>query len=191
VGELLVVRHGETGWSRDLRHTGLTDVPLTESGRRDAKAVGALLAGRDIALALCSPLSRARDTAQLALGEVPPLDDRLVEWDYGEVEGRTTADYRLSHPGWTLWRDGCPGGETVAEVGSRADSVLAEVVPVLEEGDVLLVAHGHLLRIVVARRLGLAPEGGALFALQPATLGIVGSEHGAPALRGWNLAPAS
>ncbi len=184
-----MVRHGETEWSRDLRHTGRTDVPLTERGRRDARAVGALLADRDIALALCSPLSRARETAQLALGEVPRLDERLMEWDYGEVEGRTTAEFRLTHPGWTVWRDGCPGGETVEDVAARADAVLADVAPVLDRGDVLLIAHGHLLRILVARRLGLAPRDGALFLLEPATLGVVGAEHDVPALHAWNLRP--
>jgi broad specificity phosphatase PhoE len=189
MGELVLVRHGETEWSRQGRHTGRTDVPLTPTGRAEAARLPPLLADFDFVLARSSPLARAADTARIALGRDVPADERLVEWDYGEVEGRTTADYRRSRPDWLLWRDGCPGGESVADVGHRVDALLADVVPALVDGDVLLVAHGHLLRVLAARRLGLAPTVGACFILEPAAVSVLGTEHEIPAVRRWNIAP--
>lgn len=191
MGDLVLVRHGETAWSREQRHTGRTDVPLTERGRRQGERLRAVLAGRSWAAVRTSPLSRAAQTAQLALGYDPPSDPRLMEWDYGQVEGRTTEDWRASHPGWVLWRDGCPEGESADQVGARADAVLAGVAAELEAGDVLLVAHGHLLRVLTARRLGLGASAGRLFVLDPATVSVLGAEHGEPAMRSWNLPPVT
>jgi probable phosphoglycerate mutase len=185
VSDVVLVRHGETEWSRAGRHTGRTDVPLTERGRAEARTAGEELAGRRFALVLSSPLSRARDTAALAgYGEHVQLRDDLLEWDYGAEEGRTTAEIQRDRPGWTVWDPGPDGGETVADVGARADRVLAEIRAV--EGDVLVFAHGHLLRILAARWLGLEPDGGRLFALDPATISELGYEHGRPVIRAWN-----
>ncbi|MHB8641880.1 MAG: histidine phosphatase family protein [Gaiellaceae bacterium] len=186
--EALLVRHGETEWSRDGRHTGRTDVPLTEHGREQALAVGAALRGRTFACVLVSPLSRALETCRLAgFGDRALSRDELVEWDYGEYEGRTTGEIRAERPGWLLWRDGVPGGETVEAVGVRADRVIAELRQT--GGDALVVAHGHMLRILAARWLGLEPAGGRLFALDPATLSSLGYERETAVIRRWNLAP--
>jgi broad specificity phosphatase PhoE len=182
---IVLVRHGETEWSRAGKHTGRTDVPLTERGRREAEAVGADLQGRRFALVLTSPLARAAETCRLAgLGEVAEKRDDLMEWDYGAYEGRETIDIREEHPGWTLWRDGVPEGETIAEVQARADRVIAELRSVA--GDVAVFAHGHLLRVVAARWLGLEPAAGRLFALDPATISILGYERETPVIRMWN-----
>lgn len=186
MGELLLVRHGETDWSRQGRHTGRTDVELTGPGREQAAEVGRLLVGRSPVRVLASPLVRASDTARLALGAAPPTDDRLLEWDYGQLEGLTTEQWLADHPDWVLWRDGCPGGESPGQVAARAESLLAELVGELDRGDVLLFAHGHVLRVLAARWLGLAPAAGALFVLDPATLSVLGTEHGRPAMRMWN-----
>ncbi|MGW1075487.1 histidine phosphatase family protein [Streptomyces sp. NPDC002537] len=195
MSELLLVRHGETEWSRSGRHTGLTDVPLTERGERQAESLRPLLAGRRIATVLASPLKRAVRTAELA-GLDPETDPDLHEWDYGGYEGITTDEIHRTRPDWYLWDDGVvPGpaghpGETVAQVGARADRVLARVGPWLREpdgGDVVLVAHGHFLRVLTARRLGLPPAAGALFRLDTATVSRIGTEHGRPALVAWNL----
>ena len=146
---LVVVRHGETEWSRSGQHTGRTDIPLTDEGRRQAELIRTALAGFDFALVLVSPLERARQTADLmGLGNAELRDD-LAEWDYGTYEGLTSAQIHELRPGWSLWVDGCPGGEDAAAVGARADRVLAEVRAV--DGDVALVAHGHLLRVLAAR----------------------------------------
>jgi broad specificity phosphatase PhoE len=184
-GEVVVVRHGETEWSRDGKHTGRTDVPLTERGRERAAAVGRALQGRRFARVLTSPLSRARETCRLAGygDEAVELAD-LAEWDYGAYEGRTTADIRRERPGWTLWADGVPEGETADQVAARADRALAEIASV--DGDVLVFAHGHVLRVLAARWLGLEPTAGALFALDPATLSVLGHEREARVLRSWN-----
>ena len=183
--EVVIVRHGETEWSRARRHTGRTDVPLTERGRDVAEAAGAALAGRRFALVLVSPLGRARETARLAgYGEQAQVRDDLLEWDYGEQEGLTTAEIRRARPGWTVWDPGPSGGETVAQVGERADHVIAELRAA--EGDCLVFAHGHLLRILAARWLGLPPVDGALLALDPATISILGYEHERPVIRAWN-----
>ena len=183
--EILLVRHGETEWSRTGKHTGRTDVPLTERGRQDAKAVGAALKDRRFALVLTSPLARAAETCRLAgLGEAAVRRDELAEWDYGAYEGRKTIDIRRERPGWTLWHDGVPDGEIAAQVGARTDRVIAELRSV--EGDAAVFAHGHLLRVLAARWLGLEPEGGRLFALDPATISILGYERETPVIRLWN-----
>jgi broad specificity phosphatase PhoE len=187
--EVGLVRHGETEWSRAGKHTGRTDVPLTEGGRNQAKMVGAALRSRRFAAVWTSPLSRALETCRLAgFGDVAVLKDELVEWDYGEYEGRTTLDIRSERPGWTLWRDGVPGGETVDEVRARADRALAEVASA--GGNVLVFAHGHVLRVLAARWLDLEPEGGRLFALDPATLSVLGFERETRVIKLWNQSVA-
>jgi broad specificity phosphatase PhoE len=186
--EVVLVRHGETEWSRDGKHTGRTDVPLTERGREQAEALGAALAGRRFELVLTSPLQRAAETCRLAgYGEVAQRRDALREWDYGAHEGRTTVEIREEHPGWTLWRDGVPGGETAAQVGARADSVIAELRSLA--GDAALFAHGHVLRVLAARWLGLEPAAGRLFALDTATISVLGYERETAVIRVWNESP--
>jgi len=183
--EVVLVRHGETDWSRVGKHTGRTDIPLTESGRQEAKTVGAALAKRRFALVLTSPLARAVETCRLAgLGDAAAERDDLREWDYGAYEGRTTAEIRAERRGWSLWRDGVPDGETAARVGERADRVIAELRSV--DGDIAVFAHGHLLRVLAARWLSLEPSAGQLFALDPATISIVGYERETPVIRLWN-----
>jgi broad specificity phosphatase PhoE len=183
--EVVLVRHGETEWSRTGQHTGSTDIPLTERGRQQANAVGAELRRRRFALVLTSPLSRAAETCRLAgLGDVAIPRDDLVEWDYGAYEGRKTIDIRKERSDWSLWRDGGPGGETPAQVAARADRVIAELRPI--DGDVAVFAHGHVLRVLAARWLGLEPSEGRLFALDPATISILGYERETPVIRMWN-----
>jgi probable phosphoglycerate mutase len=185
--EIVLVRHGETEWSRAGKHTGRTDIGLTEVGRRQAQVVGAELQKRRFAAVWTSPLSRAADTCRLAgFGDVAVSRDELMEWDYGEYEGRTTAEIRRERPGWTLWRDGVLRGETIEEVGARVDRVLAEAESV--DGDVILFAHGHVLRVLAARWLDLEPESGRLFALDPATLSVLGYERETRVVRLWNEA---
>jgi broad specificity phosphatase PhoE len=185
LNELWLARHGETEWSLARRHTGRTDVPLTARGERQAVALGERLRGVVFALVLASPLERARRTAELAgFGDRLAFDEDLMEVDYGEYEGRTTAEIHRARPGWDLWRDGCPGGETIADAAARAERVLARVRAA--DGPVLLVGHGHLTRALATRALTLAPDHGRHLALDPAGLSIVGSEHAAPALRLWN-----
>jgi len=183
--ELVLARHGETEWSKLGRHTGRTDVPLTAAGRSQAQALGAALAGRRFVRVLTSPSSRAVETCRLAgFGEVAESRNELLEWDYGLYEGRTTVEIRGERPDWTLWRDGVPGGETLAQVGERVDRLLAELADVT--GAVLVFAHGHLLRILAARWLDLDPSYGRLFALDPATISILGYEHEQRVIRRWN-----
>jgi len=183
--EVVLVRHGETEWSRDGKHTGRTDVPLTEHGRRQAQALGAALRGRRFALVLTSPLMRALETCRLAgFGDAAVLRDELREWDYGAYEGRKTIEIRKERPGWTLWRDGVPDGETIQEVAARVDCVLVELRSV--QGDSLLFAHGHVLRVLAARWLGLEPHAGALFALDPASVSFLGYERETSVIRLWN-----
>ncbi|UQI43811.1 histidine phosphatase family protein [Streptomyces sp. HU2014] len=198
MSELLLIRHGETEWSRSGRHTGLTDIPLTEHGEKQAEALRPLLAGRTVGPVLASPLKRALRTAELA-GLDPRPDPDLREWDYGGYEGVSTDEIHRTRPGWYLWDDGVvPGdaghpGETAAQVGARADRVLARIAPWLAEPDgpdVVLVAHAHFLRVLTARRLGLPPTVGALFRLDTATVSRIGTEHGRPALVAWNLPSA-
>jgi len=174
-GELVIVRHADTDWTASGQHTGRTDIPLNEAGRAKAAALAPRLAGREFAAVWSSPLSRARETARLAGFPDPVLRDELMEWDYGEYDGLTTSQILAAHPGWDLWRDGCPGGEQAADVGWRADAVLATVPA---QGDVLAFSHGHMLRVLVARWLGLPPTGGALLVLAPSGIGELGFEHG-------------
>jgi len=186
MSEVVLVRHGETEWSRAGKHTGRTDVPLTELGREEAVRVGLALRPRRFSLVLTSPLSRALETCRLAgLGDEAQVRDDLVEWDYGEYEGRTTNEIRKERPGWTLWEDGVIGGETAEEVGARADRVIAEVRA--RTGDAAVFAHGHLLRVLAARWLGLEPTGGALLALDPATMSVLGYERERAVVRSWNV----
>ena len=183
--EIVLVRHGETEWSRAGRHTGRTDVPLTNRGKAGAEAVGRLLRDRQFALVLTSPLARAAETCRLAgFGDGAAQRDDLMEWDYGAYEGRTTIEIRDERPGWTIWRDGVPDGETATDVGARADQVIAELRGA--EGDVAVFAHGHLLRVLAARWLGLAPTEGRLFALDPARISVLGHERETPVVRLWN-----
>jgi broad specificity phosphatase PhoE len=188
--DVVLVRHGQTEWSRDGKHTGWTDIPLTERGRQDAQAVGAALRERRFARVLTSPLSRASETARLAgFGDVAEQRDELREWDYGAYEGRKTAEIRENSPGWSLWSDGVPDGESLDQVGARADRVIAELRSL--DGDVLVFAHGHLLRILTARWLGLDPRDGRLFALDPATISMLGYERETPVISLWNAPPSS
>ena len=184
--QVLLVRHGETGWSRTSRHTGRTDVPLTDRGRAQARAAGLVLAGRELSLVLTSPLGRALDTCRIAgLGDVAEVDPDLAEWDYGDAEGRSTADIQAEVEGWTVWTHPVGGtGETVDEVGARADAVIARVDAA--DGDVALFAHGHLLRVLTARWVGLPAVGGRHFALGTATLSTLGYEHGNRVVTRWN-----
>jgi broad specificity phosphatase PhoE len=183
--EVVLVRHGETDWSLSGKHTGSTDVPLTERGREQAREVGEAIQGREFARVLTSPLGRALETCRLAgFGEQAEQRDDLMEWDYGAYEGRTTPEVREERPGWTLWRDGVPDGETIEQVAARVDRVIEEVRAA--PGDALLFAHGHVLRVLAARWLGLDPAAGALFALDPATLSTLGYEREAAVIRLWN-----
>jgi broad specificity phosphatase PhoE len=187
MGQLILLRHGETEWAREGRHTGRTDLPLTPGGERDARALAPLLAGRPIALVLTSPARRARRTAELAGLTGAVVDERLWEWDYGAYEGRSTPEIREERPGWYLWTDGVPGGETIDQVGARVDGVLERVRPALAEGDVVLAAHGHVLRVLTAAYLGLPPADGRLFRLDTGTLSTLGAEHDLPVITSWNV----
>jgi broad specificity phosphatase PhoE len=183
--EIVLARHGETEWSRDRRHTGRTDIPLTQNGRRQAAVLRDAFAGRSFARVLSSPLSRALDTCREAgLGDQAELTGDLCEWDYGEYEGITTAEIREGRPGWNLWRDGCPGGETAADVGRRVDRVLDSLANL--DGDAAVFAHGHVLRVLTARWLGLGPENGALFKLDTGTLSELGYERETRVITRWN-----
>ena len=192
VGDIIVVRHGQTEWSRSGQHTSVTDLPLLPEGEEQAQRLRKALAGRSFRQVWVSPRRRARRTAELA-GLVPTgVDEDLVEVDYGGYEGWTTAEIseELGRE-WSVWRDGTvPGdtpGETLAAVGERVDRVLGRARAVLADGDVVLVAHGHVLRVLTARWLGLAPEDGRLFALPAGSYGVLGHEHGRPVLSSWGL----
>ena len=190
-GRVLLLRHGETEWSRTHRHTGRTDVPLTDHGRDLARAAGPigarLLDGRAPALVLTSPRRRAADTAELAGLTVDRVDDRLAEWDYGEYEGVTTEQIRESAPGWTVWTHPCPGGETAEQVQARADAVLADVCTALGDGDVVLVGHGHFSRVLTARWIGLPATEGVRFAMDAPAWAVLDDERGVPQLAHVNL----
>ena len=187
---VVLVRHGETEWSRDGRHTGRTDLPLTAVGRRQATALAGPLAGWHFSLVLSSPLQRALETCRLAGFETTAqVRLELMEWDYGRYEGLTSRQIAEQSPGWSLWRDGGPGGETPADVGRRVDRVISEVRQA--GGDVLIFAHGHVLRVLTARWLGEPPDGGRHYALQTATLSVLGYEHQDPVISRWNLPPPS
>jgi len=184
--QLWLVRHGQTEWSASGRHTGRTDIPLDENGREQARELAATLAALPIALVLTSPLQRARETCALAgLGDRAVVDDDLQEWDYGDYDGLTTDEIRAARPDWTLWRDGCPGGETAAQVGVRADRVIRRARDA--GGDTIVFAHGHLLRVLAVRWIGLGPEAGALLALTTATVSLLGWEREQAVVRRWNL----
>lgn len=185
---ICLARHGETAWSLTGQHTGLTDLPLTERGERNARRLGERLAGRSFAQVFTSPLKRAMRTCELAgFAGVAVVDPDLVEWNYGEYEGRTTAEILKQRPDWELFRDGCPGGETPAQVGVRADRVIARIRAV--EGDVLVFSSGHFIRVLTARWLGLDPEApGRHFLLSTASLSAIGYDRtlSRPVIRLWN-----
>jgi broad specificity phosphatase PhoE len=193
--EIWLVRHGETEWSRSGAHTGRTDLPLTAAGRENAAALGRYLArylaGRQFSLVLCSPMERARETCRLAgFGDAARVEPNLCEWDYGDYEGRTTADIQKEIPGWSLWASGVHNGETVGQVAARADAVIARALQADGDGaggDVALFAHGHILRILAARWLGLPGDGGRLFALGTAALSSLGYERETRVITRWNL----
>ena len=181
----MLVRHGETEWSRTGRHTGRTDVGLTERGQQQAQAVGLALRARRFAVVLTSPLERAVETCRLAgYGDVAARRDELMEWDYGAYEGRKTLDIRKERPDWTLWRDSVPDGETATEVGARVDRLVDELRSA--DGDAAVFSHGHLLRVLAARWVGLEPAAGGLLALDPATISVLGYEREMPVIRSWN-----
>ena len=196
MGDLILLRHGETEWSLAGKHTGRTDVPLTPHGEAVAAALAPALAQRDIVAVITSPARRAVTTATLAGLTDAKLDPDLWEWDYGGYEGLTTAQIKETRPGWYLWRDGViPGetghpGETVDEVGTRVDRVLTRVAPLLADGDVALVAHGHVLRVLTARYLCLEPTAGRMFRLDTGTVSTLSTEHTEPVIASWNVPPA-
>jgi broad specificity phosphatase PhoE len=184
-GEIWLIRHGETEWSLSGAHTGRTDLPLTEHGREQAHGIARCLKGRGFALVLTSPLERARETCRLAgYADEAKIDPNLHEWDYGDYEGRSSAQIQQGVPGWSLWRDGVPNGESLAQVAARAEAVIDRALGAA--GDVALFAHGHILRILTARWLGLPPEGGRLFALSTASLSTLGYEHENRVITRWN-----
>ncbi|EYT57072.1 MULTISPECIES: histidine phosphatase family protein [Curtobacterium] len=193
-GELVLVRHGETEWSKSGQHTGRTDIPLTDNGVEQAKRAGRYLGDRSFALALSSPLQRARDTAHL-IGVEPELDEDLYEWDYGAYEGLTTPQIKvLRHGPWDLWTDGVPAGDTpgenAAEVRVRVERILNRARPVLAEGhDAVFIAHGHVLRALGAAWIRLAPQDGAVLKLGTASVSVLGYEHGRPVIDAWNIQP--
>jgi probable phosphoglycerate mutase len=180
---IVVVRHGETEWSAALKHTSRTDVPLTPAGRRRAKELASELTG-DYALVLCSPLRRARETCELAGFADPVIDPDLHEWDYGEYEGLTTDEIRAIRPDWDLWRDGCPGGESPEHVATRADRALERLRAA--GGDGLAFAHGHILRVLTARWLGMPPSAGSRFVLAAGSVGVLGHERETEVIERWN-----
>ncbi|MEM7443885.1 MAG: histidine phosphatase family protein [Pseudomonadota bacterium] len=183
--QIWLFRHGATEWSTSGRHTGRTDLPLNFEGRQGASEVGRRMNGRPFALVLSSPLVRALDTCRLAgYGDNAEQTDDLMEWDYGDYEGRRTVDIREENPGWLLWTGGVPNGETAEQVGERVDRVIART----EEagGDVALFAHGHVLRVLTARWLGLPPIDGKMFALDTASVSVLGFEHDYHVIRRWN-----
>ena len=184
-GDVVLIRHGETEWSISGQHTGTTDIPLTARGREEAKLLAPLLADADFALVLSSPLQRARETCQLAgLGDRMEIDADLIEWNYGEYEGLTPKQIHHTAPGWMLFTDGCPGGETPEQIGARVDRVICKVRQVA--GRVALFAHGHVFRVFVARWIGLPPSGGRHFLLNTSTVCVLGYYRGSPAVKRWN-----
>ena len=183
--EILLARHGETDWSATLRHTGRTDIPLTEAGRSQARLLGERMRGHVFTRVLTSPLQRAVETCRLAgLGGRAEIRPELMEWDYGDYEGLTTAEIRETVPGWTVWTHPTPGGETAAQVGDRVDQVVEDLATI--EGDAAVFAHGHLLRVLAARWIGLEAEHGALLALSTATLSGLSWERERRVVRLWN-----
>ncbi|AHI01219.1 acid phosphatase [Kutzneria viridogrisea] len=189
-----VIRHGETEWSLSGRHTGRTDIPLTAHGEQQARKAGAVLAelrGTTVppSLVLASPRERAQRTAELAGLRVDEIAEDLSEWDYGDYEGLTTAQIREDVPDWTVWTHPCPGGEKAEQVGARADAVLARARQALPKGDVVLIGHGHLSRVLIVRWLGLEPDKGVRIGLDPAGISVLGDERGQPQILRLNVPP--
>jgi probable phosphoglycerate mutase len=183
--EIVLVRHAETEWSRDGRHTGRTDIPLTDAGRAAASALAARIAARHLDTVLVSPSLRARETCELCgLGDRAQVREDLLEWDYGDYEGLTTPQIQAERPGWNLWRDGCPGGESAADVGARADRVIAE----LSAGSAAVFSHGHMLRVVGARWIELDASAGARLGLSTGAMCVLGHERATAILAAWNRA---
>jgi probable phosphoglycerate mutase len=187
--DVLLARHGQTEWSLSGQHTGTTDIPLTDAGREQALALARALAGREFSVILSSPMARALETCRLAgLGDAVSVREELREWDYGEYEGMTTAQIQARRPGWHLFDDGCPGGETADDVGARLDPVVSELRQA--GGHAAVFGHGHCLRVLAARWLEMPARAGASFALSTATLSVLGGEHDRPAVWAWNQATA-
>ena len=185
--EVWLLRHAETEWSRDGKHTGRSDIPLTDEGREAARRLGERLADVHFALVLCSPLSRARETAQLARLECSGVRDDLLEWDYGDDEGRTSEDIREERPGWSIWSDGPKNGEPIAHVAVRAERVIDRALGA--GGDVLAFAHGHIFRVLASRWIELPAAGGARLALGAGTVCVLGYERETQVIRLWNEPP--
>ncbi len=182
---LTLVRHGETEWSENGRHTGRTDLPLLPIGRERAARLAEPLASFSFERVLCSPMLRARETCELAgFGDRAEIVAELREWDYGDYEGLTTPEIRERRPGWSIWQDGCPGGESPVQIGARADAVLRMLAG--GEGDALLFAHGHLLRVLAARWVGLEVPGGAILLLSPGSISELGHDRELHVIRAWN-----
>ena len=182
---IYLIRHGETEWSRGGKHTGVTDMPLTEQGRKVARLLQRVLAQEEFVLVMSSPLSRARETCELAgFAKVAAVEPDLMEWNYGEYEGLTTKQIQLARPGWSVFHHGCPGGESPEQVAGRADRVLAKVRA--RAGTVALFAHGHLLRVLAARWIDQPPSFGERLLLDTATLSVLGYYYETPALKAWN-----
>jgi len=186
MAEIVLIRHGQTEWSANGRHTSYTDLDLTEAGVRQARLAGERLSGRTFAAVISSPRKRALRTAELAGLAVTETTEDLAEWNYGEYEGVTSATIHETRPDWSLWTDGAPGGESPAEVAARLDRVLARAHTLLARGDVALIAHGHSLRVAGARWIGLPASGGGLLTLGTATLSTLGFEHGNQVIDTWN-----
>lgn len=186
--ELWLIRHGETDWSAAKRHTGRTDITLTPMGERQAAALGVALTGRRFALVLSSPLRRARETCRLAgYGDEATMTDDLLEWDYGIYEGKTTKEIRLEQPEWSIWTASVANGESIEQVRQRAQRVIQR--SLAANGDVILFAHAHILRILAACWLGLPPDAGRLFVLRTASLSVLGFEHDTRVITRWNILP--
>ena len=184
-GDVVLVRHGETEWTLSGQHTGRTDIPLTDRGRKEARLLAPLLSTADFALVLSSPLRRARETCELAgLKSRMEIEPDLMEWDYGEYEGLTSKQIKRTAPNWMVFVDGCPGGETPEQVGARADRVIHRIRPVA--GRVALFAHGHLLRVLAARWIGFPASAGQHFLLNTSAVGVLGYYQGVPAVKRWN-----
>jgi broad specificity phosphatase PhoE len=182
---VFAIRHGETKWSLSGQHTGTTDLALTDNGRRLAERMRPVLAAKPFKLVFCSPMRRARETCELAgFDDKAVIDPDLVEWNYGEYEGLTPKQIRAVAPGWLIFRDGCPGGEAPEQVGARVDRVITRLRAA--DGDSVLFAHGHLLRVLAARWIGLLPSGGQHFLLNTGTLSVLGYYREIPAVRIWN-----
>ena len=183
--KLYLIRHGETAWSRDGKHTGVTDVSLTDHGRQTARSLQPVLARQQFVLVLTSPLQRARETCELAgLAKLSRVEPDLMEWNYGEYEGLTTKNIQSARPGWSVFHHGCPGGESPEQVAARADRVLAKVRATV--GDVALFAHGHILRVIAARWVNQPPNFGERLLLDTGTLSVLGYYYDTPALKTWN-----